>query len=106
MCKWNLSAHNSASLVRPVVQWLTCDLTTGHKSAFAKATTQDLRHKGESLSKNYVDPGVAFGPGYPLIRLQALATGPVSAAIPNATPDGIFAAFFIEIYYLKQKTIL
>ena len=28
--------------------------------------------------------GVACGPGYPLIRLQALRTGPVSAAIPNA----------------------
>jgi hypothetical protein len=28
--------------------------------------------------------GVAFGPGYPLIRLQALGAGPVSAAIPNA----------------------
>ncbi|QKJ32120.1 hypothetical protein HQ865_20910 [Mucilaginibacter mali] len=28
--------------------------------------------------------GVACGPGFPLIRLQALATRPVSAAIPNA----------------------
>ena len=28
--------------------------------------------------------GVAFGPGYPLIRLQALGAGPVSAANPNA----------------------
>ena len=29
-------------------------------------------------------PGVPFGPGYPLIRLQALGAGPVSAVIPNA----------------------
>jgi hypothetical protein len=28
--------------------------------------------------------GVACGPGFPLIHLQALATRPVSAAIPNA----------------------
>jgi len=28
--------------------------------------------------------GVAFGPGYALIRLQALGAGPVSAFIPNA----------------------
>ncbi len=27
--------------------------------------------------------GVAFGPGYPLIRQQALGSGPVSAPIPN-----------------------
>jgi len=27
--------------------------------------------------------GVACGPGYPLIRLQALRFWPVSAAIPN-----------------------
>jgi len=46
------------------------------------------------LSKNYADLGVAFGPGYPLIRLQALATGPVSAAIPNATPNGAFCRIF------------
>ncbi len=40
------------------------------------------------------DLGVAFGPGYPLIRLQALATRPVSAAIPNATSDSVFCHFF------------
>jgi hypothetical protein len=28
--------------------------------------------------------GVAFGPGFTLIRAQALAAGPVSASIPNA----------------------
>ncbi|RWY48033.1 hypothetical protein EPL05_20825 [Mucilaginibacter gilvus] len=27
--------------------------------------------------------GVACGPGFPLIRLQALRSGPVSAPIPN-----------------------
>jgi hypothetical protein len=30
------------------------------------------------------DLGVAFGPCFPLIRLQALSPGPVSAAITNA----------------------
>jgi hypothetical protein len=28
--------------------------------------------------------GVAFGPGHPLIRHEALGSGPVSAATPNA----------------------
>jgi hypothetical protein len=31
-----------------------------------------------------MDYGVAFGPGFPLIRPQALGAGPVSAAPPNA----------------------
>ncbi|MFD2324571.1 hypothetical protein [Mucilaginibacter galii] len=31
--------------------------------------------------------GVPSGPGYPLIRLQALRTRPVSATTPNAWGD-------------------
>jgi len=31
--------------------------------------------------------GVAFGPGFPLIRAQALGTRPVSAVIPNVPPN-------------------
>ena len=31
--------------------------------------------------------GVAFGPGHPFIRLQALGSGPVPTAVPNANFD-------------------
>jgi hypothetical protein len=37
-----------------------------------------------TFSVQYLYVGVTFGPGFTLIRLQALTTGPVSAAIPNA----------------------
>ncbi|MFB0494018.1 hypothetical protein ABID99_000255 [Mucilaginibacter sp. OAE612] len=37
-----------------------------------------------AYSKLPTDMGIAFGPGYMLIRLQALRSWPVSAPIPNA----------------------
>lgn len=39
---------------------------------------------GSKLTHSLIDFGVPFGPGYLLIRLQALHTWPVSAFIPNA----------------------